>query len=439
VQADGSLECGGSLIAPNIVLTAAHCAEDSTRVQIGRHDRNDANDEYQEFSIRHKLVHPLYVKNKYSYDQMLIVMDGESTTKPIRINRKPTLPAVGSEVTTMGWGVADKDNGLMSPLLMEVTVFVESNSECKDTYSSDKSPLILITPDMLCAADVGQDTCSGDSGGPLILKRLNKRDLLVGVVSWGLQCADPVYPGVYSRTSFVADWIDSNVCLYSKNAPSHFACETTSYDGPFFRLDIQFDRFPQEVGWKLISSVNNTIASRTPLYYGPAFANQLVTEIIPVPAMKTSYTFIVSDSQGDGLCCAYGQGSYRLWKGPLKNNKLLASGDAKAKFREETKFTVSFAPTTTNIAAITQMESAASPFAPTATIITPPTPASAPTTKTKYAASTFAPTATIITPPTPMFAPTTATKSAASTVFSLKSAFGLLAATIGCALWAELQ
>jgi hypothetical protein len=150
-------------------------------------------------------------------------------------------------------------------------------------------------------------------------------------------------------------------------------------------LQIQFDEYPEEVGWKLTSSVtsesrmDNTVASRTPPYYGPALANQLVTELIPVPAINASYTFILSDSHGDGLCCVYGHGSYSLWKGPLEDNELLASGDGSDSFQEETYFTVSFAPTTTS------------------------------------------------------------TSSAASAILFLKCAFELLAATIGCALWAELD
>jgi hypothetical protein len=313
-------------------------------------------------------------------------MDGESTAAPVHINRDPTVPVDGSEVIAMGWGVMDEDDDFTSSVLMEVSVFVESNSECKQSYSINESYQGPITPDMLCAADVGQDSCYGDSGGPLILVTLNRKDLLVGVVSWGFHCADPDFPGVYSRVSFDADWIDSNVCLYSNNtAPSDFSCEPTKHDGPFLT------KYPEEVGWKLTSSVtsesriDDTIASRTPPYYGPALTNQLVTETIPIPAINASYTFIVSDSHGDGLCCEYGHGSYSLCKGPVEDNELLASGDASDSFQEETDFTFSFAPTnTTNF-------------------------------------------------------PTTTNSSAASTIFSRKHTFGLLAATIGCTLLAELD
>ena len=66
-------------------------------------------------------------------------------------------------------------------------------------YSSDQ-----ITPNMLCAADVGKDACQGDSGGPLVTVKINEatseaNSYVIGVVSWGSGCADKRHPGGYSR------------------------------------------------------------------------------------------------------------------------------------------------------------------------------------------------------------------------------------------------
>ena len=62
--------------------------------------------------------------------------------------------------------------------------------ECSELYPD------LINESMICAADEGKDACQGDSGGPLFDEENN---VLIGIVSWGMKCADPVYPGVYSR------------------------------------------------------------------------------------------------------------------------------------------------------------------------------------------------------------------------------------------------
>lgn len=188
--------CGGSLIAPNIVLSAAHCGGVFSGVEIGRHDRNDFTDTYESFSIVSEINHPLYKDDAIAYDQMIIVLDGDSTAAPVAINRNPSIPVVGQDVTVMGWGLTEEDdNDSASPVLKAVDLKTISNGECEDSKSGFlvfDSYQGLIGDDMLCARTDGADSCQGDSGGPLIQDDGNGNDLLVGVVSWGYGCASPV-------------------------------------------------------------------------------------------------------------------------------------------------------------------------------------------------------------------------------------------------------
>lgn len=74
-----------------------------------------------------------------------------------------------------------------------------------------------MTDQMVCAKGEGTDACQGDSGGPLILSKpaggpANDQPLQVGIVSWGLDCADPNFAGVYTRISAVLPWILDAVC-----------------------------------------------------------------------------------------------------------------------------------------------------------------------------------------------------------------------------------
>lgn len=133
----------------------------------------------------------------------------------------------------------------------------------------------------------------------------------------------------------------------------------TPTDGPFLTLQLQFDGYPAEIGWILRSDLGessiarlegrqttNTVAFRSPRHYDAAQANQLVTETIyRIPPENAEYTFILTDSFGDGLCCESGAGSYMLWQGAPEDNVLLASGNAQGLSREVSDFTLSFTPT----------------------------------------------------------------------------------------------
>jgi hypothetical protein len=86
-----------------------------------------------------------------------------------------------------------------------------------------------ISDDMICAATKNGDSCSGDSGGPLIIKSSNNytEDRLVGLVSWGRGCANENFPGVYARISYFYDWIVETTCYtFYDNIPPYINCAT---------------------------------------------------------------------------------------------------------------------------------------------------------------------------------------------------------------------
>jgi len=202
--------CGGVLIAPDVVLTAAHCAPKINTVQIGRYDLSDWSGNFETFNIVQSISHPLFNNIDFFYDYALLKLSGKSTYAYAQLNHDREMPTVGSYVTVIGWG-ATETGGQSSSIPNEVPVQCLSNTQCSADYASEK-----IINTMICASSPGKDACQGDSGGPLIMKGDNSiEDVLVGVVSWGYSCADPLHPGVYSRVSTVIDWIEENTCTLS--------------------------------------------------------------------------------------------------------------------------------------------------------------------------------------------------------------------------------
>ncbi len=128
----------------------------------------------------------------------------------MRLNNNPKLPAAANIVTVMGWGVIDTETGSLSNVLMEVDVDVITNEDCETSLDGEDNYTGMITNSMLCAMGMGEDSCQGDSGGPLAL--LCDTPMQVGVVSWGIGCADPSFPGVYSCVLQAYDWIACEVC-----------------------------------------------------------------------------------------------------------------------------------------------------------------------------------------------------------------------------------
>ena len=107
---------------------------------------------------------------------------------------------------TSGWGTLSS-GGSAPDILQWVDVPIITNDDCDAAYSWYK-----ITDSMICAAypEGGKDACQGDSGGPLVCE-VGGEAIITGVVSWGIGCADPDHPGVYSRVTHVLKWIQDQM------------------------------------------------------------------------------------------------------------------------------------------------------------------------------------------------------------------------------------
>merc|ERR1712165_133536 len=82
---------------------------------------------------------------------------------------------------------------------------VWDNAKCKNIYGSMAPG--GITEHMLCAGQKGQDSCMGDSGGPMVRLQGGSYQQ-IGIVSWGIGCGKAQFPGVYTRVGFMRSWID---------------------------------------------------------------------------------------------------------------------------------------------------------------------------------------------------------------------------------------
>ena len=203
--------CGGALLTKHIVLTAAHCIYQKTGPTTDIALVAGVVDRQSPYAIN---VKSTFVHRAAAFDLQTMASDW-ALVKLERELDLPTLPIAkdaalnNGEFTVIGWGLIDENASDPERFQRKAQVPFVPDGQCGAAYRAIGEP--FLDDHHLCAGDLkngGVDTCSHDSGGPMVRRAANNQFVQVGITSFGKGCARPGFPGVYTEVTRFATEIE---------------------------------------------------------------------------------------------------------------------------------------------------------------------------------------------------------------------------------------
>merc|ERR1712218_511785 len=257
-------QCGGSLIAPGVILTAAHCVDKfrqnptELKIRCGEWDTQHQTEPYphQDREVSNLAIHPEFDGRNLQNDfALLFVSEDFILDQHIDTACLPAADEIFDSATcfTTGWG---KDQfgaaGQYQVVLKEIDLPVVNQGVCQDKLRSTRlGQKYKLHDSFLCAGGIaGKDTCKGDGGSPLVCPSKYDPNTYVqaGIVAWGIGCGEDNTPGVYASVSKGVCWIDyAMTCQFGQQSGSYSSYWGYSAQQCQTRMDGELTRLSQEV------------------------------------------------------------------------------------------------------------------------------------------------------------------------------------------------